>query len=161
MDDLIRIIKEQTQTLYLNTDAILDALNESDLYDKNICDWPLGDQIYHMLHSMNYWFINPSLYPEPDYSPTDKGTKKILTKNEIIEYCKSVKDKITKYLENLNSDSLAERPPNCQFSKLALILGQFRHFMYHVGLIHGCLRIHTKGTSPQYFGLDSPIKPLS
>lgn len=154
-EDIVHIISEQTQILYLNVEAILDGLIETDLNDNNICDWPLGEQIYHMLQSMDQWFINPNRYKE-----SEQYSKNNMTMFELIGYCQSIKNKIVNYLDHLDPDSLIEKPPDCEFSKLALILGQYRHFMYHIGLVHGCLRVHTQGTSPPYFGLGPPIKPI-
>jgi hypothetical protein len=150
---LVQIIAEQTQFLYRNIEAIFETLKETDLTDKNICDWPLGEQIYHLLHSLDQWFINPNRYEEPSsFSSKDKIGKN-RTKNELMEYYQGIKTKITNYLENLSPELLKEKPDGCQFPRLALVLGQYRHFMYHIGLIHGCLRIHTGGTNPAYFGL--------
>jgi hypothetical protein len=154
---LVQIIAEQTQVLYKNIEAIFDVLLEPDLADKDICDWPLGEQIYHLLHSIDQWFINPNGYEEPLLQASKDKTGKGWTKSELSEYYREIKTKVTVYLESLSPDLLKEKPEGCQFSRLALVLGQYRHFMYHIGLIHGCLRIHTGGTNPAYFGLGKPI----
>jgi hypothetical protein len=152
-DNLISIISEQTQILYSNIESIFDVITERDLYDTNICDWPLGEQIYHILHSLDQWFINPNQYQEPKPYLIKKGVRGEWSKADLFGYYLSIKNKIGLYIENLGSDSLTEKPADCNFTRLALIMGQYRHFMYHIGLIHGCLRVYTRGTSPQYFGL--------
>jgi hypothetical protein len=58
------------------------------------------------------------------------------------------------YLEKLDDGMLADRPPGCPHTRLTLVLGQYRHLMYHIGLIHGCLRAKSGGTNPPYVGLE-------
>ncbi len=157
-DELMPIIREQTEILYANLEVILKTVKESELHDQNICDWPLGEQVYHLLHSLDQWFINPTQYVESPLALQKSEANAKLSSTDLVEYYNSVKTKISKYLESLDVGSLSQRPTDCRFSRLALILGQYRHFMYHIGLIHGCLRMHTGGNSPEYFGLGPPIK---
>lgn len=162
MEDAFRsIILAQTGILFANLEETLNSIEENSLHDNNICDWPLGEQIYHLLHSMDQWYINPNEYEEPGIIVKHSELIKGLSKSELIEYFNLVKAKITGYIESLSTASLIDEPPDCQFTRLALILGQFRHFMYHIGLIHGCLRVYTKGESPAFIGLGMPIKPLN
>ena len=42
---------------------------------------------------------------------------------------------------------------------LDLILGQFRHIMFHIGMIHGCI-LMKNGEIPDYVGLAKPIRPI-
>jgi len=158
---MISIIIDQTKILYANVEETINSIEEAKLYDANICDWPLGEQLYHMLHSMDQWFINPNHYEESKIALLKKDTDKRLSKSELIEYYNSIKAKVSKYLKELSIESLGEQPPDCQFTKLALILGQYRHLMYHIGLIHGCLRVYTRGKSPAYIGLGPPIKAVT
>jgi DinB superfamily len=159
MNELMKTITEQTQILFANVETTLNSIEDDQLYNTNICDWPLAEQIYHMLHSFDQWFINPNNYKEPDIlqRKTDEGRK--LSKLELIEFYDSIKVKISSYLEHLKGESLSSQPPDCQFNRLALMLGQYRHLMYHIGFIHSCLRIYTRGTSPPYHGLGLPIPP--
>jgi hypothetical protein len=62
MNELMKTIIEQTQILFANIETTLDSIEDSQLYDTDICYWPLGEQIYHMLHSLDQWFINPNRY---------------------------------------------------------------------------------------------------
>jgi hypothetical protein len=151
-DDITGVISEQTRILFTNIEAIFNAIEESDIYNQDICDWPLAEQIYHTLHSMDQWFINPYEYKESEAVLHRTENNEVFTKIELVDYYVSVKLKIMKYLETLSPATLLGNPVGCQFSRLALILGQYRHFMYHIGLIHGCLRVHTRGSSPTYFG---------
>jgi hypothetical protein len=161
MNELMKTITEQTQILFANVETTMNSIEDDQLYNTNICDWPLGEQIYHMLHSFDQWFINPNNYKEPAISQKKTAEGRKLSKSELIEFCGSIKVKISSYLEYLKGESLSSRPPDCQFNRLALVLGQYRHLMYHIGLIHGCLRVYTRGTSPPYHGLGPPILPVT
>jgi hypothetical protein len=157
--EIVSTLIAQTGILFLNIDETIKAIEETQLYNEKICDWPLSEQIYHMLSSLDQWFVNPYSYQE---SPLDlKKNNAGLSKSDLVEYSETIKNKILKYLENTSIDSLSEYPRDCKFNRLTLILGQFRHLMYHIGLIHGCLRVYTGGTNPAYHGLGPPIKPTA
>jgi len=157
-DELVGIIDEQTQLLFVNAEDTLNAIEEGQLYDTAICDWPLGEQAYHALHSLDQWFINPNNYEEPP-DTRRKTEARRLSKTDLMNYYRCIRAKIAAYLKKLDNEMLAERPPGCQFTRLALVLGQHRHFMYHIGLIHGCLRIHSGGQNPPYTGLGPSPEP--
>jgi hypothetical protein len=149
----------QTEILFLNIDETLKSIEEPQLNDNKICDWPMGEQIYHMLSSLDQWFVNPYNYQKSSLDL--KKNKAGLSRSDLVEYSVTIKNKILQYLENISIDSLSEYPQDCKFNRLTLILGQFRHLMYHIGLIHGCLRTYTGGTNPAYHGLGPPIKPTA
>ena len=157
-DDLTRIIDAQTQVLFVNLEDTLGAITEGQLYDASICDWPLGEQVYHLLHSLDQWFINPYDYEEPPAAKRKAEAGK-LSRDELFTFYRYIKAKIAIYLKKLDDEMLAEKPPGCPHTRLALVLGQHRHFMYHIGLIHGCLRVHSGGQNPPYTGLGASPQP--
>jgi hypothetical protein len=156
-EDLVSTIIAQTKILFLNLEGTLNSLEENQLYDEKICDWPLGEQIFHTLGSLDQWFINPNNYHEAPAIRKRKSER--LTKSDLMDYYNSIRGKIVDYLESLSIGSLIESPQDCRFNRLALILGQYRHLMYHIGIIHGCLRVYTGGKNPAYYGLRPPIEP--
>ena len=148
-DNLRDVLIDQTDILLENIENTIAEINESQLYDKNICHWELGAQIFHFLHSLDKWFINPAIYEEDHYFPADKTR---YSKDELFEYFVYIKIKVSNYLKELDSNSLINNPSVCQFNKMTLILGQYRHLMYHIGYLHACLKINT-GNVPKYQGL--------
>jgi hypothetical protein len=148
----------QTEILFTNIDETLNAVEETQLYDEKICDWPLAEQIYHLLRSLDQYFINPNNYREAPIALKKNNTR--LTKTDFLEYRDSIKTRITNYLESTEIDLLSENPPDCQFDRLTLILGQYRHLMYHIGLIHGCLRIYSGGKILLITAWDPPLNQL-
>ncbi len=49
---------------------------------------------------------------------------------------------------------LTEKPENCEYTRMALILGQYRHAMLHVGIFSGAM-IYEIGKFPKYVGADA------
>jgi hypothetical protein len=49
-------------------------------------------------------------------------------------YFEHVKNKIEAYFESLTAEALLQKPEGCEYTRLELILAQFRHQMWHVGL---------------------------
>ncbi len=154
---LVSLINKQNQVLVRNLESLLEGVDEEKLYQPGSWGWPLGEQLYHMLHSMDKWYISPETYTEP-YSvlgirPPESGAKPHLTKPELQAYWNLVKAKVNRYTETLTDEVLSSCPEKCQFTRLELILGQYRHFMYHIGLAHGFIRSET-GHNPEYIGLN-------
>jgi len=80
--ELLDTLIEQTNILFKNIENTINGINEEQLYDKSICNWKLGAQIYHFLQSMNKWFINPTEYNEQHFFPA--GNNKY-SKDELLE----------------------------------------------------------------------------
>lgn len=55
---LNEIIEYQTKRALWEVKNVIDCVPDS-LWNKEYCDMPLWKHIYHMLHSLDLWFINP------------------------------------------------------------------------------------------------------
>ena len=162
---LIEIINHQASRLFTNTEYVLDYVDDA-LLARKISKWPLWRQLFHMLHSMDQWFINPfdyrdhlsdgfaiaALNTEIEMGPIKKA--------ELVKYYNLIEPKIRAYLSNLKVASLIEYPPNCKFTRFDLLLGQFRHIMFHIGMIHGCI-LTERDEIPNYIGLSKPVRPTA
>lgn len=151
---LIELISQQTKILLYNADTTLIT---ADL-DYVLCDMPIWKHLYHAFHSLDQWFINPDRYEqppfhEPNLNSLDIESTKTLTREELVSYFDSVKLKITKYLDSLTDEMLYEKPEGCQYTRLALILGQYRHLYAHIGNIN-CTTIIQTGKWPRVVGMD-------
>ena len=157
---LIEIISEQTRILFENIQETFNAISE-DQMDKFIFDAPLWKHIYHMLHSLDQWFINPYIYNNLDFHEYGMNSYKIetdevLSKENLVTYFNDIEEKINLFLNNLNDCSLIETPENCSFTRLTLILAQYRHVMYHIGFITSILH-YTEEKWPKFIGISLPI----
>ena len=61
----------------------------------------------------------------------------VISREQLLNYFEHVKGKIESYFEKLTAADLLEKPRDCDYTRLELILGQFRHLMWHVGLSSG------------------------
>ena len=61
------IIEEQTKRALWEVKNVIDCVPD-ELWNKEYCEMPCWKHIYHMLHSLDLWYINPrdSSYQEPD-----------------------------------------------------------------------------------------------
>lgn len=138
MKTLCEIIKEQVGANFLNLETAIKT------YDRNapVCGAPAWRYVYHTIHSADKWFFNPFVYSEPDFhregmdnpdNPCDVG----LSDSELLEYLERVKRKTFYYLDTLTDDELRECPKDCKFTRMDLILIQFRHMSFHTGMLNG------------------------
>lgn len=149
MEEIIRQIKNQTEINFIN---IQEQIEVADL--EAIFDGVNGSRyIFHNLHSMDRFFINPTEYvyegeklfgipenlsvidPSREGYVSDKSI--VISREQLLNYFEHVKGKIESYFEKLTAEELLEKPKDSDYTRLELILGQFRHLMWHVGLSSG------------------------
>ena len=89
---LNEIIDDQTKRALWEVKNIIDCVPDC-LWNKEYCDMPLWKHIYHTLHSLDLWFINPrdKNYLEPsihseNLNNLDAVTSKTLSRNDIDNY---------------------------------------------------------------------------
>lgn len=143
-NELVDAIKLNTETLFVNADIMLQTCN----MDFVLCDMPVWKHAYHMLHSLDQWYINPTVYEEPDFHESglnslDIVSDKFLSREELMNYLEGIKTKIMDYLAVLTDESLMDIPEGCKINRLGLIISQFRHSYAHLGNINATTIIET------------------
>jgi hypothetical protein len=162
-DPVSSLVSGQAVLLFSNIDETFNSLLARD-FRKAACGHPYWKHFYHMLHSLDQWFINPFEFIEPGMQVSglnsyDVKIKKQLGKKELLKYYGQIRSKIKKYLASLKDAELAEKPAGCRYTRLDLIIAQSRHLMYHIGFIHACIRNDT-GKWPEYKGLSNPLQRI-
>ena len=142
--DLVNAIKLNTETMFINADIMLQTCD----MDYVLCDMPIWKHCYHMLHSLDQWYINPKEYEHPlfhteNLNSLDITCEETLSKEQLQEYLQSIKAKITDYLNSLDDEMLYEIPTGCKQNRLGLIMSQFRHFYAHLGNINATTIVET------------------
>lgn len=161
-DTLIEIIKEQTNRALWEVKNVIDCIPD-ELWDKEYCRMPCWKHVYHMLHSLDLWYINPRdrHYSEPDIHEKDLNnldvvSDKTLSREEINAYFTSVETKIREYVSKLDDSQLLKYPEDCEYCVFTLILAQFRHLHSHMGMLMGFI-IDDTGMWPRVLGLENPF----
>lgn len=151
-------LRNQTQQIFQNIELVFEDLDSS-LFSKKSGGFFIWKQMYHMIHSLDKHFIDPSSFQEPpiqeknlDVIYLDRG--KELSRETIFDYYRDVSKKIKAYLSSLNDQSLEETVTvnNSNYTRLELIIAQLRHVFYHIGYLHCCIK-NEKGRTPEYIGL--------
>ena len=159
---LVEIIKDQTWRALWEVKNVVDCVPD-ELWNKAYCEMPCWKHIYHMLHSLDLWFINPrdKEYLEPnihkkDLNNLDVFSSRQLSREEINHYCSDIDIKIKAYILQLTDFQLYDYPPGCEYNRFTLILAQFRHLHSHMGMIMGFI-IGDTGLWPRVLGLENPF----
>ena len=165
MNEIIGIIKDQTNILFVN---MYEQINRADL-SCMIDNVNNSRFLFHMIHSMDKYFINPFDYDysyvysligiEEKYSIISESRDGyipaegyVIPREKLIEYMDYVKDKINKYLSELSDEDLSEKPDKCQYTRIQMILAQYRHSMFHSGMSE-MATYESKGEWLDYKGL--------
>ena len=77
----------------------------------------------------------------------------VLSDAELLCYLNDVRMKTGAYLDGLTDDMLYEKPRGCKYTRMELVLMQFRHISFHTGMINGQTAERT-GKFPVYVGAD-------
>lgn len=154
----VAIIRDQTRRALWEVKNVIDCVPD-ELWDKEYCEMPCWKHIYHMLHSLDLWYINPrdKNYRDPaihaeNLNNLDVVSTKRLSREEINHYFCDIDEKISAYLEQLTDEALLEYPADCEWSRFTLILAQFRHLHSHMGMLMGFI-IDDTGLWPRVLGL--------
>ena len=144
---LSKIIAEQTEILLKNINSVVQSANlEAEFDGLNASRF-----IFHTLHSLDKWFVNPAEYKYDENSSGgvaenlsvisssredfDAAPGVVIPRENLEKYAVSVAQKIRNYLANL-SDKM-----------------QVRHVMCHVG-ISSAINFQNGNGWLKYFGLD-------
>lgn len=144
MNELCMIIKEMTKPNFLNIKTSIQSYDR----DALCCGAPCWRWVYHALHSADKWFINPFVYEEPQFheegmDDPEKPCSVILSDEELLDYLYSIEKKTYVYLDSLTDDMLYEKPEQCRYTRMELVLRQFRHLSFHTGMLNGQTALST------------------
>jgi len=123
---------------------------------------PLWKHAYHLLHSCDRWCINPARYEEPPFhtpgldSLDEHVFEPRLGREDLLGYHAQIRAKCLAYLETLRDEDWTQAPEGCEFARITLLLGQFRHIYAHVGNINAVTMQRT-GRWPLVVGLEWQI----
>ena len=138
MNELCMIIKDTVKPNFLNIRTSIRAYDR----DADCLGAPLWRWAYHALHSADKWFINPFDYVEPPFhaegldNPANPSNV-ILSDEELLAYLDSIEKKTLDYLDTLTDQMLYEKPEGCKYTRLELVLRQYRHLSFHTGMLNG------------------------
>jgi len=155
-----KVIKDQTKRALWSINNVMDCVPDK-YWDKKYCEMPLWKHIYHTLHSLDMWYINPRRYSDPPFHIKDLNnlnveTDKLLSRIELKQYYQLIENKINQYLELITDDLLLTKPENCEWTRFALIIAQHRHLHSHMGILMGIIIAET-GLWSRVIGLEDDI----
>lgn len=144
MNELCMIIKETVKPNFLNIRTSIKTYDR----DALCCGAPCWRWAYHALHSADKWFINPFVYEEPAFHEEcmdnpENPTEVILSDEQLLQYLDQIEDKTLSYLDGLTDEMLYEKPENCIYTRMELVLRQFRHLSFHTGMLNGQTAVAT------------------
>jgi hypothetical protein len=144
MNELCKIIKDTVKPNFLNIRTSILT------YDRNAlcCGAPCWRWAYHALHSADKWFINPFVYEEPYFHEDgmdnpENPTNVVLSDAQLLSYLDLIEKKTNAYLYSLTDNMLYEKPENCIYTRMELVLRQYRHLSFHTGMLNGQTAVAT------------------
>ena len=137
MNELCKVIKDTVKPNFLNIRTSIQTYDR----DALCCGAPCWRWAYHALHSADKWFFNPFVYDEPEFHEEgmdnpDNPTSVVLTDEELLLYLDKIEKKTMDYLDSLTDEELYEKPKKCPYTRMELVLRQYRHLSFHTGMLN-------------------------
>lgn len=161
-------IRYLTNRALWETENLIKCISD-ELWDKRYDGIPMWKYLYHTLYSMDRWYINPCdpAYENPGFHTDTLADLNVIPQEEYLErnqlesYFYQIQNKIQNYIAALEDTALLEQPEGCDMSRFRLILGQFRHWHRHMGIIYGFL-IEDTGKWPYVLNMNGayPTEPM-
>lgn len=146
-----KAMERQTDILFSNIQALVDIYPD---YEAENGDWDYGAQLFHLVTSLDKWFIDPDGERGNVVEMLRRAHHRIPAA-DMASYFKDICERIREFIRS-NPD-WESSPGEMEWSHLELVMGQFRHAMHHVGYLHAYLRI--KGVKPpEWIGLSQAGK---
>ena len=144
MNELCKIIKDTVKPNFLNIRTSIQTYDREAL----CCGAPCWRWVYHALHSADKWFINPFVYEEPPFHEDgmdnpENPTSVTLSDAQLLSYLDLIEKKTPDYLDSLTDNMLYEKPKNCIYTRMELVLRQYRHLSFHTGMLNGQTAVAT------------------
>lgn len=73
----------------------------------------------------------------------DNPCSVVLSDEQLLEYLDRIEKKTLQYLASITDDMLYDKPEQCRYTRMELILRQFRHISFHTGMLNGQTAIST------------------
>ena len=151
-------VRQQSIQIFKNIESIFDVVTDGNIGSR-IGVFPVWKQLYHLLHSMDKNWIDPSDYVEPAFHVKNLDiifleSDTALDRDTLYRYFIQVRERLETYLAGLDDAALERkiRFRDLELTGLELILAQFRHIFYHIGYLHCCFKL-LHGETPEYAGL--------
>lgn len=165
MTTLCDDIRGLTERALWETENLLACVPDS-LWDKRYDGIPMWKYFYHTLYSLDRWYIDPQDpgYRDPAFHREGLADLNVIPGDETIAraqmeaYLAQIEEKLRRYLAGLTDGELTQPPEHCELSRFKLILGQFRHWHRHMGLIYGFL-IQDTGKWPYVLNMFGEYPP--
>ena len=98
--------------------------------------------IFLLIYYLLLYLSNAYDYEEPSFHENgmdnpDNPTSVVLSDEQLLSYLDEIEKKTMEYLDSLTDDMLYEKPEKCIYTRMELILRQYRHISFHTGMLNG------------------------
>jgi hypothetical protein len=152
---LLTNLKKHTDYSIRSIEILFEEFSDEE-FGLTVNGFPIWQQFYHMINSMDRIFTDPEEYAFPDFHEgqmhmLETRTDKVLSKTVLYPYFNKVKSAIGEYLDGFDEGRLFEKSNHRTIimTKLDHILAQLRHIAWHIGYLHSCAKVE-HGQTPEH-----------
>ena len=81
-NDCVGAICDQTKRALWEVTNVIDCIPD-EIWERMYCKMPLWKHVYHMLHSLDQWFIDPNEYSDPMFHTKDLNNLDVVTEKTL------------------------------------------------------------------------------
>lgn len=67
----------------------------------------------------------------------DNSAAIVLSDKQLLEYLDRIEEKTLDYLDSITDEMLYKKPENCPYTRMELVLRQFRYRSFYTGMLNG------------------------
>ena len=159
---LVALVRVQTERTLWEARNVMRCAADCGLWEAVYCEQPVWRHVYHMLHSLDRWYMDPGSFMEPDIhveglNDLDKNVNApVFSLSAMESYLDGITEKLRAYLTALRDDELALPPEGSQSARLALAVAAIRHLTAHFGMVMGFV-IAERGKWPLTIGMQGVL----
>ena len=144
---LQRIIKEHTDFTFESIDILFRTF-DAEQFGQAVNGFPLWQQFYHMLNSIDRIYTDPIDYQFPSFH--EENMHKLESKNHtavskeaLFLYFHEIRERVDSYLSEIDDRVFFEKSHHLTISmtKLDHVIYQLRHMAWHIGYLHSCAKV--------------------
>lgn len=152
---LIKVIIDHTRYCFESINILFDTFSTDD-FARSVNGFPIWQQFYHMLNSIDRILTDPVNYEYPSFhivgmNILENKPETQISKSDLYKYYKKIELESTSYLDNITEIVLRKKSnhKSLYMTKLDHILAQQRHMTWHIGYLHSCSKV-LYGQTPEH-----------
>ncbi len=161
----VRVLIDHVEYCFQNIHILFSAFTDEE-FELSVNGFPIWQQFYHTLNSMDRILTDPVGYTFPSFheaglNELERSFEWMLPKKQLEAYFAEIETTSRAYLASMEGAALERKSRHSaiRMTKLDHLLAQMRHMTWHIGYLHSCAKV-LHGQTPEHILVQDKQFPL-